>query len=134
MDTYGETQLRELFGKDAINSILNTLANWPKAGRFAADVCNFFEKYLHLILGDALESSRYQIDLQNEPLGLKRALIELKLDTPRLVEALVHELLHLNIRLQGYPFGSTFTIPFEMTPYASFFSSYYPKLLKYNRA
>lgn len=115
-------------GKEAKKAILNRLSGWPKAGVLAAEICNFYGDCLHYYENSIFESSHYHIKMQHDPIAIQYARIELQLGTLRTAEALCHELLHLNTRICGYPFGEKFFIPFELSPYASAITGFYPKI------
>ncbi len=115
-------------GKEAKKAILNRLAGWPKAGVLATEICDFYGDCLHYNENSFFESSQYQIKMQHDPIAIQCARIELQLGTSRTAEALCHELLHLNTRICGYPFGEKFFIPYELSPYASAITGLYPKI------
>jgi hypothetical protein len=115
-------------GKAAKVAVLNRFVNWPKARMLAAEICDFYGDYLQYHESSALESSNYQIKLQHEPIALQYARVELQLDTPRMAEALMHELLHLSIRMQGYPIGEKFSIPYGLTQYTGTIIDFYPRI------
>jgi hypothetical protein len=118
----------EYQGRTAKKAILSRLVNRPKAQKLAAEICDFYGDCLHYYENSALESSHYQIKLQHDPIALQYARIELQLGTFRTAEALCHELLHLNTRMCGYPFGEKFFIPYELTQYAKAITGIYPKI------
>jgi hypothetical protein len=115
-------------GKAAKIAVLNRFVNWPKARMLAAEICDFYGDYLQYHESSALESSHYQIKLQHEPIALQYARVELQLDTPRMAEALMHELLHLSIRMHGYPIGEKFSIPYGLTQYTGTIIDFYPRI------
>jgi hypothetical protein len=118
----------EYQGKAAKTAVLRRLANYPKAKAFAAQVCDFYGEYFQHYEDSALESSHYQIKLQHEPVALQCVRIDLQLDTPRTVEALMHELLHLHTRMRGYPIGEKFTVPYQLTQYTGTIIGIYPRI------
>ena len=120
-------EYHEYQGKVAKVAILNRLVNWPKARMLAGDICDFYGDYLQYFENSGVDSSHYQIKLQHEPIALQCAFIELQLDTPRMAEALMHELLHLCIRMRGYPIGEKFSIPYQLTHYAGTIIDFYPR-------
>jgi hypothetical protein len=121
-------EYHEYQGKVAKVAILNRLVNWPKARMLAGEICDFYGDYLQYCESSALESSQYQIKLQHEPIALQYARIELQLDTQRMAEALMHELLHLSIRMRGHPIGEKFSIPYELAEYAGTIIDFYPRI------
>jgi hypothetical protein len=121
-------QPKEYRGSAAKDLIDCRLSGWPKAQMLAAEICDFYGDYLQYYESSALESSHYQIKLQHEPIALQYACVELQLDTPRMAEALMHELLHLNTRMQCYPIGEKFWIPYALTQYAGTIADIYPKI------
>jgi hypothetical protein len=134
----GDIMVGELFVRSAMpqyagveskRTILNRLVNYPTAQAFAAKVCDFYGDYLYFYEDEAFEASHYQISLQYIPVALQYARIELQLGTPRTTEALVHELLHLYTRVNGYPIGTKFTVPYGLTQYADFIAGSYPKIV-----
>jgi hypothetical protein len=120
-------EYHEYQGKVAKVAILNRLVNWPNARMLAGEICDFYGDYLQYHESSALESSHYQIKLQHEPIALQYARVGLQLDTPRMAEALMHELLHLSIRMRGYPIGEKFSIPYQLTHYAGTIIDFYPR-------
>ncbi len=121
-------QPKEYRGSAAKDLIDCRLSGWPKAQMLAAEICDFYGDYLQYYESSALESSHYQIKLQHEPIALQYARVELQLDTPRMAEALMHELLHLSIRMRGYPIGEKFSIPYELAEYAGTIIDFYPRI------
>ena len=121
-------QPNEYRGSAAKDLIDCRLSGWPKAQMLAAEICDFYGDYLQYYESSALESSQYQIKLQHEPIALQYARIELQLYTPRMAEALMHELLHLSIRMRGYPIGEKFSIPYELAEYAGTIIDFYPRI------
>jgi len=112
-----EEDHHEYSGWEAKQAILNRLTNWPKAQVFATEVCDFYGDYLQYHESALINSSYYRIDLHHDPVRPKSVRIELQLGTPQIAEALMHELLHLNTRMQGYP-REKFWIPYALTQYA----------------
>lgn len=115
-------------GKTAKDAILRRLTGQLKAQALAAEVCDFYGDYLQYDEDAGLDSSYYHIDLDHDPVSLRSARIELQLGTPRTAEALCHELLHLNTRIQGYPMGEKVWIPYELDRYARTICGIYPKI------
>ena len=91
-----EEDHHESSGREAKQAIFNRLTSWPKAQIFATEVCDFYGDYLQYHESALIDSSYYRIDLHHDPVGLKSVRIELQLGTPRIAEALMHELLHLH--------------------------------------
>ncbi len=116
----------EYRGRAAKEAIISRLTDWPEARRVATEICDFYGEYLQHHEDTALSSSHYEIELQHEPIALQYARIELQLGTLRTAEALLHELLHLNTRMRGYPIGEKFWIPSELDRYAHHISAIYP--------
>ena len=123
-----EEDHHESSGREAKQAIFNRLTSWPKAQIFATEVCDFYGDYLQYHESALIDSSYYRIDLHHDPVGLKNVLIELQLGTPRIAEALCHELLHLNTRMQGYPIGEKFWIPYALAQCAGTIAGIYPKI------
>lgn len=121
-------EYHEYQGKAAKVTILNRLVNWPKARMLAGEICDFYGDYLQYCENSGVDSSHYQIKLQHKPIALQCACIELQLDTPRTTEALMHELLHLSIRMRGYPIGEKFSIPYDLAEYAGTIIDFYPRI------
>jgi hypothetical protein len=94
----------------------------------AAEICEFYGDYLQYYENSSVDSSHYQIKLQHEPIALQSVHIELQLGTPRIAEALMHELLHLHTRIRGYPIGEKFSVPYELTKYAGTIIGIYPRI------
>ena len=65
-----------------------------------------------------MASSQYEIRLLHQPIALEYARVELQLGTDRTAEALSHELLHLSIKMGGYPMGEIVPLPAELNRYA----------------
>ena len=123
-----EEDHHEYSGREAKQAIFNRLTNSPKAQIFATEVCDFYGDYLQYHESALIDSSYYRIDLHHDPVGLKSVRIELQLGTPRIDEALMHELLHLSIRMRGYPIGEKFSIPHELAEYAGTIIDFYPRI------
>ena len=113
-------------GRGAKDAIVGRLEGRPEAAGLAARICDFYGDALQYREDAALESSRYAIDLQHEPVALRAVRIELLLGTRRTTEALLHELLHLGIPMQGYPMGERFWMPDELGSYAHYVTSVHP--------
>jgi hypothetical protein len=108
----------QLKGREARNSIMGRLTCWPRSAAAAANVCDFYGDFLRYRESSALASSLYEIQLQHDPVALRHAYIQLQLGTDRTAEALSHEILHLSIRMQGYPIGEAVCVPEELDRYA----------------
>jgi len=121
-------EYHEYRGRAAKGAILSRLANWPKARMLTAEICEFYGEYLQYHEASDLDASHYQIKLQHEPIALQSVHIELQLGTTRIAEALMHELLHLHTRIRGYPIGEKFSVPYELTKYASTIIGIYPRI------
>jgi len=124
----GKGEDHEYQGRAAKKAILSRLVNLPKARILATEICDFYGDCLHYYENSSLESSHYQIKLQHDPIALQYVRIELQLGTSRTSEALSHELLHLNTRMCGYPFGEKFFIPYELIQYTGAIAGMYPKI------
>jgi hypothetical protein len=116
----------EYRGRAAKEAIIGRLTGWPEARRVATETCDFYGDSLQYHEDAALSSSHYAIELQHEPIALQYARIELQVGTPRTAEALLHELLHLNVPMRGHPLGEKFWIPGELLRYAHPISASYP--------
>lgn len=121
-----EGSFNEYQGPAAKKTILHRLEHWPKARKLAAEICDFYENCLLYYENSNFESSQYRIELQHDPITLNYASVQLQLGTLRTAEALFHELLHLNTRMRGFPFGEKFFIPPELVKYAGAFAGLYP--------
>lgn len=121
-----EGSFNEYQGPAAKKVILHRLEHWPRARTLAAEVCDFYGNCLLYYENSNFESSQYQIKLQHDPIALNYVSVQLQLGTSRTAEALSHELLHLNIRMRGFPFGEKFFVPCELGKYAGAFTGLYP--------
>ena len=97
---------------------MGRLTRWPRSAAAAANVCDFYGDFLRYRESSSLASSLYEIQLQHDPIALRQAYIQLQLGTDRTAEALSHEILHLSIRMQGYPIGEAVFLPEELDKYA----------------
>ena len=123
-------QKRYFTGENAYHEIISKLVDYPTAQQLAKEVYGFYDEYLSYTEGKNFKSSHFSIDLQNEPtIALKSATIQLKLGTNRIAEALVHELLHLQLPKLGFPLAHKVGIPNNLDRFAKTFLEMYPKIV-----
>ncbi len=127
---HGQQRIKpvQLRGKAARDAIINRLVAWPEAKKIAEDVTSFYGDYICYYENINFPSSHYEIELSHEPLFFKKASIQLQLCSHRIAEALCHELLHLHLRMRGYPIGERISIPDELDQYAKRIIKSYSKI------
>ncbi|MCW5784038.1 MAG: hypothetical protein KIT39_12065 [Nitrospirales bacterium] len=90
-------------GGNAYQAILSKLRENPLAQKMAKGVYEFYGDFLTYAESQEALSSKFRFDIQHEPIiSFKTASILLRLGTGREAEALVHELLHLQLPIQGF--------------------------------
>ena len=114
-------QSREYRGRAAQDAIFSRLGTRRKALNLAAEVSDFYDKYLCYHEDSAFTSSGYSLNMRHEPIALCYAHVRLQLGTQRTVEALTHELLHLRLSMGDYPIGKEIWIPYELSFYSGHF-------------
>jgi hypothetical protein len=106
-------------GSAAIRAITERLSSFPKAVSLIDRLSDFFCDSLFYRESSKFSSSYYKIQFRRNPLEFQCARIDLQLGTNRMVEALCHELLHLEMAVLGYPLPVETFIPNELVPHAS---------------
>jgi len=114
-------QEKNLIGENAHREIFARLSNYPLAQRLAQQVYGFYGYFLNYAESGHFPSSIFAIKLQHAPVTLHSAKIQLQLGTDHTAESLVHELLHLQLPMVGFPLGEFVNIPFHLDPYARYF-------------
>jgi hypothetical protein len=109
---------RTLNGESAHREISSKLSGHPLAQRLAQEVYDFYGPCLAYEESRHFQSTIFSIHLQQDPIAIKSAEIQLQLGTERIAEALVHELLHLRLPKLGFPLGEIVRIPFPLDPHA----------------
>jgi hypothetical protein len=107
-----------LNGESAHREISAKLSKHHLAQRLAQEVYDFYGRFLGYAESEYFPSTLFSIHLQHDPIAVVSAEIQLQLGTDRIVEALVHELLHLRLPMLGFPLGEIVNIPFHLDPYA----------------
>ncbi len=115
-------------GAAAKEAITDRLRRWPEAVELASRVADFYGDLLEYRETETAGWSQYEIKLELEPAGLLYARIQLQLATPRVAEALVHELLHLNLAVSGYPVGAKIWMPLATARHAPCLLGIYPRI------
>lgn len=107
-------------GENAFEAILSKLRGNLLAQKLAKEVYEFYGDFLTYAESQETSSSKFRFDIQHEPIiSLKAASILLRLDNGRESEALVHELLHLQLPIRGFALIEGAEVPDEMTEEAA---------------
>jgi hypothetical protein len=101
----------ELHGDDAAERILSRLKGHDAAEVLAATTLVFYGPSLRYSESVDVDASSFRLTFDHGEPRLDSAAIVLKTNTSRATEALVHELLHLDLPIRGFPCGDAMEVP-----------------------